>query len=355
MAENKKQHYVPQFYLRFFSISNSTKHVKLCLKETGAFIDEAKIEGQAQESYFYGKDLEREKWFGNIENKTTSILKKVMQNKVLPKNQSAEYYWIWLFILLQDFRTRANADRFNEMIDTTLKTAMKFEAQFNDFDFDKHFFAYDDAIEKSLDILLKGLPMMMDMQIKLIQNQTSKELITSDNPVSKYNQFLESRNYPFCHTGMASKGLQFFYPLSPDLLLIMYDPKVYKVGNKKQFSNISMNEKDIDYINVLTCLHANKTLFSTDNVSNYQFEEILDKSSKFENQKKLQTKQFDPTPVDDATESIVVQHHSSPYMIKLDLSFVKQTQHAKSYRLSGYYAEIRDERYRNRENTPSFE
>jgi hypothetical protein len=350
MANNKKQHYVPKFYLRYFSLSDSNKQIKLCLKETGKIIQKADLEGQAQENYFYGKDLEREEWFGTIENKTALILDKIVKTKFLPKDKSDDYYSIWLFILLQAYRTRANADEFNHIVDTMMKTAMKFEPQFKDFDYDTHFFAYEDVIEKKLDILLNGLPMMMDMQIKLIQNSTSKELVTSDNPISKYNQFLESRKFPYGHNGMASKGLQIFYPLAPDLLLIMYDPKVYKIGNKKQFSNIPMNESDVEFLNVLTCLHTNKSIYATEKVRDFQMEQLLEKSKKYEHQSKLQIKHHEPVPIDDDTESIIVQHHKTPLMINLNFSCIKQTQHAKTYKMSGYYAEIRDERYRNREN-----
>ena len=279
MANKKKQHYVPKFYLRYFSLIDTKKQIKLYLKETGRIIQKADLEGQAQEDYFYGKDLEWEEWFGTIENQSSLILNRVVQTKVLPKDKSDDYYLIWLFVLLQAYRTKANAEDFNHMIDTIMKTAMKFEPQFKNFDYDTHFFAYEDAIEKKLDLLLNSLPMMMDMQIKLIRNTTLNELITSDNPISKYNQFLESRKFPFGHNGMANKGLQIFYPLAPDLLLIMYDPKVYKIGNKKQFSDIPMNEKDIEYLNILTCLYANKSIYSTDNVTDFQLEQWVKKSN----------------------------------------------------------------------------
>ena len=302
------------------------------------------------QNYFYGKDLEREEWFGNIEDRTSIILKEVIKSRELPKNKSDNYYWIWLFVLLQAYRTRANADEFNNVVDKTMKTAMKFDSKFKDFDFDKHFFAYDDATEKALDILLKSLPMMTDLQVKLLENNTSKQLITSDNPVSKYNQFLESRNFSFGHCGMLSKGLQIFYPLSPDLALVLYDPKVYKIGYRKQFSKIQINEMDVEFLNILTCLYANKTLYGTEKVTDFQFEQIVKKSKKFQGQKKLELKQFEPVKEDEETESIIVQHQKTPYIIHPNFSFVKQTQHAKSYKMSGYYAEIRDERYRERRN-----
>lgn len=348
MAEKKKQHYVLKFYLKFFSIKHNQKHIKLCLKKSGEIIHQADLASQAQESYFYGKDLEREKWFGTIEDTTSIILKEVVKTKTLPKNNSDDYYWIWLFILLQAYRTRAHADEFNDIIDKTMKTAMKFESQFKDFEYDKYFFAYDDAIEKTMDILLKSLPMMRDMQIKLLLNKTTEEIITSDNPVSKYNQFLESRKFPFGHNGMASKGLQILYPLAPDLMLLMYDPKIYKVGNRKQFSQIVINEKDVGVLNLLTCLYANKVLYSTNNVTDFHFEQLLENSTKFKNQKKLELKYYDPVTNYDETKSVIVQHHKTPYMLNLNLSFVKQTQHAKSYKLSGCYSEIRDESYRNK-------
>ncbi|WP_237274465.1 DUF4238 domain-containing protein [Tenacibaculum ovolyticum] len=350
MAKKKKQHYVPKFYLRFFSASQNDKKIKICLKETIKTIQNADLEGQAQEDYFYGKDLEREEWFGNIEDRTSIILKEVIKSRELPKNKSDNYYWIWLFVLLQAYRTRANADEFNNVVDKTMKTAMKFDSKFKDFDFDKHLFAYDDATEKALDILLKSLPMMMDLQVKLLENNTAKPFITSDNPVSKYNQFLESRNFSFGHYGMLSKGLQIFYPLSPDLALVLYDPKVYKIGYRKQFSKIQINEMDVEFLNILTCLYANKALYGTEKVTDFQFEQIVKKSKKFQGQKKLELKQFEPVKEDDETESIIVQHQKTPYIIHPNFSFVRQTQHAKSYKMSGYYAEIRDERYRERRN-----
>ena len=37
------------------------------------------------------------------------------------------------------------------------------------------------------------------------------------------------------------------------------------------------------------------------------------------------------------------------------MTFIKKKKNSLSvYKLSGYYTEIRDERHRNRENTPSF-
>ncbi|MFB9053531.1 DUF4238 domain-containing protein [Formosa undariae] len=148
MANKKKQHYVPKFYLRYFSLNDSTKIIKLCLKDTGRIIHKANLEGQAQEDYFYGKDLEREEWFGTIENQSSLILNRVVQTKELPKDKSDNYYLIWLFILLQAYRTKSNVEDFNHMIDTIMKTAMKLEPQFKNFDYDTHFFAYEDAIEK---------------------------------------------------------------------------------------------------------------------------------------------------------------------------------------------------------------
>lgn len=44
----------------------------------------------------------------------------------------------------------------------------------------------------------------------------------------------------------------------------------------------------------------------------------------------------------------------TPFLLNPNLSFLKQTQDAKSYKLSGYYAEIRDEKYRNIEDRYPF-
>ena len=55
--------------------------------------------------------------------------------------------------------------------------------------------------------------------------------MTSDNPVVLYNMFLERMGVD--ESGMGSRGAFIFMPLSPGLAIVLYDGKVYKIGNKR--------------------------------------------------------------------------------------------------------------------------
>jgi len=58
-AETKNQHYVPQFYLRYFSVDK--KNVGAYILKSGKNIPSAPIKGQASRDYFYSDNMEMEK------------------------------------------------------------------------------------------------------------------------------------------------------------------------------------------------------------------------------------------------------------------------------------------------------
>lgn len=85
---------------------------------------------------------------------------------------------------------------------------------------------------------------------KLLKNSTNVEFITSDNPVVFYNEFIDFRRHD-SNTGFASKGLQIFFPIDPNNIILLYDHNVYRVGkDKKDFIEIT-DPRDIHEINTL--------------------------------------------------------------------------------------------------------
>lgn len=68
VGERASQHYVPQMYMRLFSIDESS--VGIYVLSSDHFIRQAPIKGQACRKYFYGKDGGVEKAFGTIEGRT---------------------------------------------------------------------------------------------------------------------------------------------------------------------------------------------------------------------------------------------------------------------------------------------
>ncbi|MDF4203845.1 DUF4238 domain-containing protein [Maribacter sp. SA7] len=344
MAKNKKQHYVPIFFLRLFSIAQKGLHIKIYQKATGKIIQRGGLKNQAQEKYFYGSNLNMEKWFGEVENLCGHIIKDVAKTEKLPKKNSKKYQLLVLFMLLQAFRTKAQADELNQLTDTFIKTIMKYDKTFENYDFDSFKIGYDDAPVKNVGMLLESYPMMADMEVKIISNSTDIPFITSDNPTFKYNQFLKGREFEFGRTGMGCKGLQIFFPISPKNIILMYDPKVYKVGNRRQFFGIEASVKDVNQINLLMFLNANETIFSNEKATDYFFEKLSQKALKYKDLKKIEVNEYPESIMDESEgkQSILIHQKKNYIDTNLHLSFVKPTPHAKYYELNGTAAELRD-------------
>ena len=67
MAEKKRQHYVPKFYLKLFSWDDK-KLINIYNISHKQIIPNGTLEKQCYEDYFYGKDLVIENSFGTIES-----------------------------------------------------------------------------------------------------------------------------------------------------------------------------------------------------------------------------------------------------------------------------------------------
>lgn len=83
------------------------------------------------------------------------------------------------------------------------------------------------------------IPQTYDLNIGIIINESNLDFITSDNPVIFCNQLFESKHLKRGF-GFANIGIQFLLPISPKILLCMFDPEVYeqKVQTIKHTSKI---------------------------------------------------------------------------------------------------------------------
>jgi hypothetical protein len=347
MAENKKQHYVPKFYLKLFSIQQLNSHIKIFVKSSKKIIAKGDLKNQAYVNYFYGKDSDIEKGFSTIEGEVSRIVSEIIEHKSLPKPKEEDYTSLWLFTFLQDSRTKFSADETNNMIDKTLKTILKNDKRFKD-KIDDLEFGYDNPVLLNLETLIGAIEVTTDLKCKLIINKTSKPFLTSDNPIILYNQFLEKRKHPFGKCGLASKGLQVFYPLNPELALIYYDEKVYKVGYRKRTSVETYDEKDIENLNLLQYLNSDKVIYSNEKVSDFYLECLMEKSLKYNSIRGSEINELPEKQNEDGTYSVIMHNQKKDLEIDLNLSFIKLTTNAKTYKMTGYVAELRNEEIRNR-------
>lgn len=266
MAEKKRHHYIPQLYLKYFSKDKKNITV-FSIKEKRIVTKNAPIDRQCYQNYMYGKNQKFENVMSLLEGDTKRIFEKIISSKKVPRKKDSDYALLLVFILLQSARTLFAAEQLNDVVDKTTKSILKDNVKFGKPKgitteyINKITFSFKESALYSLGITSQIIPLLLDLDCKLIINKTSNEFITSDNPVIRYNKYY--LNDIGGYTGFACKGLLILFPITPGHYLIYYDPIIYKIGGKKLHKPITqLNEHDVDELNILQLINSNKTVYT---------------------------------------------------------------------------------------------
>jgi hypothetical protein len=103
-------------------------------------------------------------------------------------------------------------------------------------------------------------PLAMDLHYKLLIDETGEGFITSDNPVVACNPLLSFRNFG-SNCGLASKGLQLYFPIDPKKLIVFYDGAAYRVGTNEGIVVKITNPADIHALNTLQMVAASANIY----------------------------------------------------------------------------------------------
>lgn len=346
MTEYKKQHYIPRFYLKYFSNGLEKSHIGLYHLESKKLVRNADLKNQAYEDFFYGKDGNIETGLGIIEKDSAAVLNQIIESNDLPQVFSPSYWSIWVFSMLQVFRTKGTARETNELINKLYKTAYKHDKTVKD-QLDKMEFGHENPAAFNVKMGIENFRVAKDLACKLIINKTDLSFLTSDNPVILYNQFLEKRRFPGGKTGLAMKGLQIFYPISPIHMLLFYDKRVYKIGLKKKRTITTINREDIKSLNLLQALNCEEVIYFNNTLNEHYINTLSDTSKRLRKKDRTELEELPEQKRPDGTTSHIIHTFKHDYDIKLQLSFIKESDYAKSYKLTGFAVELRDENLRN--------
>jgi len=258
--KKKRQHYVPRLLLRKFSKDDRT--ISLLVLSTGKQISGASLKAQCYEDYFYGADGALENAFAQLEGKFSNILGD-MAHEHLESLTQEQIQDARLFLHYQRARTLGAAEEMNEFDETLIKQLISKDSRFSDMDLNKFKITRENAQHDALYHASTTVPLLEDLKVKFLISDKKIGFVTSDHPVITYNQFAE--HHPkFRHyrgtTGLATKGLQLFLPLSPRVCLVVYDPSAYTLGNEaKRTCGIGL--RDIRLLNALQMLHAHECVY----------------------------------------------------------------------------------------------
>jgi hypothetical protein len=265
MASNKKQHYVPQFYLRNFSKDGKQIFVYHLASQV---CNLSPIVSTCQEKYFYDVDPEFEKMLNQIESRQAPVIKKIIDLQNLETLSANELYDLMAFFVIQDTRTkdaRMLVDKHVELfVSKYIKPMMKADQELKK----KYTPEYIDSLKITMPnfykftfgVALSSIEALSDLLPVLIVNKTFKPFISSDSPVIKNNYYRVGKNGL---VGVLSPGLQIFCPLTEKLLILFIHREAYDLHFTKNMMIELTNESDIDKINELQILNCLDILLFT--------------------------------------------------------------------------------------------
>ena len=89
--KKKEQHFVPKFYLKYFSINSLEKELGIFNIASSKFIPNGKLKKQGYKDYFYGSDLKIENILSKLEGEAASIIKSIINENIVPVSLTKEH------------------------------------------------------------------------------------------------------------------------------------------------------------------------------------------------------------------------------------------------------------------------
>ena len=250
---------MPQFYLRGFS--NDGKSIGLYHIGRGLSTASTSIAGQCQDKYFYGEDGDVETMLSqNIEGPAAPVVDRMRREDWVPSIGSDEHLALLMYLCTQLGRTRRAGMAFEDSANSLFQPVAREIAEREGLNLPPNFRAvYETPSVIMLGIAVDLVPILLDMSVVLLVNNTHSEFITSDSPLVEYN-LLSSRMDHGTHQGLASVGEMVILPLSPRRTLCLLDKGCYKMG--KQLPLVSVEtDLDVDQFNILQVLNADRCLY----------------------------------------------------------------------------------------------
>lgn len=282
MTTNKKnQHYLPKFYLRNFSYQGNLNQIGLFNLKREFYFPTAPLKSQGSKNFFYGEDGLIEDHLSKIEGVFAKAINTIKNERTLPEKLTYEHMDLLGFIALTDLRNPVMIETMKSMMEAQKKQLLELDPQIDLAKFLPQF-THEDFIRNSLASVQGVVKIMFDLEYKLLINKTARPFISSDFPVVKYNQFLESRKWPHGKTGYGNLGLQIFIPINSWMQVMLYDHYIYKVGFKKRYIHELTNVTDIDSLNVLQFVNCLEHVYFDDNATKEYILRLFAKSKRYE-------------------------------------------------------------------------
>lgn len=244
-----------------------------------------------------------------IEGLVSKIISKMIHELKIPNPDSEDYQLLLLYLLFAEARVQKTAESQNNLIDKQMKIIAEMDrnSKIRTSDIDRVKVGYVIPNLLPLQIATRNFPILHDLSAILIISDSDRMFITSDFPLTKYNQFYVNRNYHLRGYGLGNIGAQLFYPISPTICLCLYDSIAYDcIGCANNIVRIKKG-KDIDELNKLFYLNSFEYLFFNENVLETYIKRLTNEL----------------TPVHDLNKEVTILGSDENKLIQVQNCFVK--------------------------------
>ncbi len=321
-TKKRQQHFVPKFYLKRFSHDGKGKQLSLWSGVSQLYVKDARLSDQAYADNFYGADGSVEDTLSVLESKVAGITAQIMRDGLLPVTGSEEHLLLYTFVMFQAERTKAGASDMETTADQMMRFFFKEDPRFEPYLPHIKLKLLNPGAQK-LALVSPLVPLCLDLAAKLLINEGAHEFVTSDNPVVRYNQFTEARNWPSSGAGWSMPGLQVFFPLSPKHVLLLYDSDMYSFPDASGDIQIVKSLSDINWINGLQYLVADENVYFSTGIDELYATRMHQRWAKYRRPRYTVNEYERTDPRDPSKKGTILMTTFNNIRIGLQLSFVK--------------------------------
>lgn len=253
MPANRSQHFVPRCYLRSFCADGEGAAINVFNMARELPIAAAPAKGQCAKPYFYGRDGEVERALQEPEGEFAEIMRRIVDDPYAAT--PADFLTLHRFMLLQSYRSAA-------WIDGQIRLAEAERAMLADEAtpelLDSLVVTHEMALQLALAALRDSIEGTAHLRTAIVLNRTAIPFFTSDDPVVYTNRFHLQKDV-LGGAGLGSPGAMLVMPLTPRLLLLSFDPAIYRVEKQLGALGVVDRASDVAAFNYLqaVCGHAN--------------------------------------------------------------------------------------------------
>lgn len=251
-----RHHYVPRFHLKKFK--SASKRIHLFNHRSGFRLN-VSLRDQCYKHRFYRND-EFEDSLADFENLVAPHLEEIEKSTIPPVKNSDAYWAVLTFISLQIVRTLSAAKRIDDMVDRMAKLIARDHPEINPDELKDLRVGFDDPVLVAMQSWPGMSESIEDLKLKLILAPDSHSFITSDNPAVRYNHYCAGIKHSGI-VGSVQTGLQIFFPLSPSVMVFLYDGSVYKVGKNNKMVISETSPHDVELLNRLQIVFSDANVY----------------------------------------------------------------------------------------------